>query len=98
MKELKLFKVLILKKEYFKAHEVLEEVWQKIRKSNNEFAFSLKGLINGAVALELIKRKRRSFKVPLKNFYKYKHFYKGEFLETYLFLENVLRRKGGIYL
>jgi predicted metal-dependent hydrolase len=98
MKELKLFKVLILKKEYFKAHEVLEEVWQKIRKNNNKFAFGLKGLVNGAVALELIKRKRESFKVPLKNFYKYKAFYKGEFLEIYLFLENILRRKGGVYL
>ena len=94
MKELELFKVLILKQEYFKAHEVLEEVWQKIRKSNNKFAFSLKGLINGAVTLELIKRKRDSFKIPLKNFYKYKTFYKGEFLETYLFLEKILKLKG----
>ena len=44
--------------EYFEAHEVLEDVWYPMRKSRDDLANLLKGLINAAVAFEHIKRKK----------------------------------------
>jgi uncharacterized protein YqgQ len=71
-----LYKRLILKEEYFEAHEVLEEEWHKIRKSDNNLKWALKGLINAAVALELKKRKRNNFKKVWNTFEKYSDYYK----------------------
>jgi hypothetical protein len=92
MKELKLFKVYILKKEYFEAHEILEEAWQKIRKSNNKHKLVLRGLINSAVAMELIKRGRDSYHRPWGNFLKYSNLYKGDFLEVALFIKKYAKK------
>lgn len=41
---------------YFEAHEVLEEAWHPLRLKQDPLAALLKGLINGAVALEHLKR------------------------------------------
>jgi hypothetical protein len=43
---------------YFGAHEVLENVWYPMRKSRDDLANLLKGLINAAVAFEHLKRKK----------------------------------------
>ena len=50
------YKELILAKEFFKAHEVLEEFWFPRRKQKDELTLIVKGFINAAVAFELKKR------------------------------------------
>lgn len=72
MKEIKKFKTLIEKKEYYDAHEALEELWFPIRKTKTNYCLVLKGFINGAVSLELLKRGKieQSEKV-LQNYIKY---------------------------
>lgn len=44
------------KEAYFDAHTILEEVWYPMRKEKTPLGNLLKGLINGAVALEHLKR------------------------------------------
>lgn len=56
MKKIEEFKQLILAIEYYKAHEVLEELWFPIRKTKTDYCLVLKGFINAAVSLELFKR------------------------------------------
>jgi len=77
MKEFENYKKYIINGEYFEAHEVLEEVWQELRKSDNEIQWAYKGLVNAAVALELKKRKRDEniYKTVWGNFEKYKKYY-----------------------
>ncbi len=43
---------------YFEAHEVLEEAWHPLRIRKDYLANLVKGLINGAIAFEHIKRNR----------------------------------------
>jgi hypothetical protein len=51
--------LLLLKREaYFEAHEVLEEAWHPLRLGNHPLKNLVKGLINGAIAFEHIKRNR----------------------------------------
>jgi len=91
MKELEKFKMYILDKKYFEAHEVLEEVWQKLRKKDNNLKWAYKGLINAAVSLELKKRKRDKivYIQVWRNFEKYKQYYdlNKEIKEISLFIE-----------
>ena len=58
MNEIEKFKKLINEKEFYEAHEALEELWFPIRKNKNEYCLSLKGFINAAVSLELYKREK----------------------------------------
>jgi len=44
--------------EYFEAHEVLEGVWYPMRKSRDDLANLLRGLINAAVAFEHLRRNK----------------------------------------
>jgi len=93
MNEFEKYKDYIIKGEYFEAHEVLEEVWQELRKTGDEIQWAYKGLINAAVALELKKRKRKKevYIMVWGNFEKYKTFYPlseetqkaAEFVEKY---------------
>ncbi len=53
---LRLYIDLMDRAEYFEAHEVLEAAWYPLRKEQSASNLLLKGLINGAVALEHIKR------------------------------------------
>jgi len=77
MNEFEKYKKFILNGEYFEAHEILEEVWQKLRKTDNEIQWAYKGFINAAVALELKKRKRDKniYAVVWNNFEKYRDYY-----------------------
>jgi len=53
---LKQYIILLEKGEYFDAHEVLEEAWHPLRLKKDPLANLAKGLINGAVAFEHLKR------------------------------------------
>ena len=53
---------LLKNREYFNAHEVLEEVWHPLRKSNHPLKNLVKGLINASIAFEHIKRNREKSK------------------------------------
>jgi len=88
MSKLALYKKLILKKEYFLAHEALEEEWRKLKKTNNNLQYAYKGLINAAVSLELKKRNKSSYSKAWKNFEKYKNYYiiNNEIFLTYIFV------------
>ena len=55
------FKTLIIQKEYFDAHEVLEDIWQPMRKSSHPDRDIIRGFINAAVSLELKKRGRSNY-------------------------------------
>ncbi|WP_232087475.1 DUF309 domain-containing protein [Sulfurovum sp. ST-21] len=46
---------------YFEAHEVLEEAWHPLRLQKHPLANLVKGLINGAVSFEHIKRHRDNY-------------------------------------
>jgi len=54
--------LLLQKASYFDAHEVLEEAWHPMRKSNHPLSNLIKGLINAAIAFEHLKRNRYNAK------------------------------------
>jgi len=74
---LKNYLELLKKEEYFEAHEALEEAWHPLRKANHPLKNLAKGLINGAICFEHLKRnradsKRKALSV-LKSFERHKH-------------------------
>lgn len=73
---LKQFLQLLDKEEYFDAHEVLEEAWHPLRKKDHPLKNLAKGLINGAICFEHLKRNRtdarRKATTVLKAFERYK--------------------------
>jgi len=69
--------------EYYDAHEVLEEVWFPRRKQRDDLTLALKGLINGCVALELIRRgKMERAQRVWRTFLKYENLMGGELQEA----------------
>ena len=74
---LKEFIELLDKEEYFNAHEVLEEAWHPLRKKKHPLKNLAKGLINGAICFEHLKRNRkdalRKASTVLKSFERHKH-------------------------
>jgi len=74
---LKTYLALLEEEKYFQAHEVLEEAWHPLRLSKHPLANLLKGLINGAIAFEHIKRKSKNSdnkaKRVIASFERYKH-------------------------
>jgi len=59
---LKAYMRLLDEEEYFEAHEVLEEAWHPLRLKKHPLANLIKGLINGAITFEHIKRNRANVK------------------------------------
>ncbi len=57
---LKSYLTLLKSEDYFDAHEALEEAWHPLRKTNHPLKNLVKGLINGAIAFEHIKRNREN--------------------------------------
>ena len=55
---LKVYLKLMDEEAYFEAHEVLEEAWHPLRLSGHPLKNLVKGLINGAVSFEHLKRNR----------------------------------------
>jgi len=90
MANFKLFKELIIKENYFEAHEIIEEYWQTIRKTAHPHKNVYRGFINAAVAMELKKRGRSGYKKVWKTYEKYKYLYiqKKEFIEIMEFLDD----------
>jgi hypothetical protein len=68
---------LLEKKAYFDAHEALEEAWHPLRKSNHSLKNLAKGLINGAICFEHLKRNREDSKrkalTTLNSYERHKH-------------------------
>jgi hydroxymethylpyrimidine pyrophosphatase-like HAD family hydrolase len=68
---------LLDKKAYFDAHETLEEAWHPLRKKDHPLKNLAKGLINGAICFEHLKRDRkdalRKATTVLKSFERHKH-------------------------
>ena len=56
---LKSYLLLMDKEAYFEAHEVLEEAWHPLRLSDHALKNLVKGLINGAVSFEHLKRNKK---------------------------------------
>jgi predicted metal-dependent hydrolase len=63
---LKAYMLLMEEAGYFEAHEVLEEAWHPLRLRRDPLADLVKGLINGAVAFEHIKRGRENYAAKAK--------------------------------
>ena len=59
---LKHYLQLLEEEEYFEAHEVLEEAWHPLRLRKDPLANLAKGLINGAITFEHIKRNKKNVK------------------------------------
>ncbi len=63
--------------DYFDAHEVLEEAWHPLRKANHPLKNLTKGLINGAICFEHLKRNQeasqRKALTVLKSYERHKH-------------------------
>jgi hypothetical protein len=53
---LKAYLLLLDKQAYFEAHETLEKAWHLLRKTDHPLKNLVKGLINGAISFEHIKR------------------------------------------
>lgn len=74
---LKAYLALMDEEEYFEAHEVLEEAWHPLRLGKHPLANLAKGLINGAIAFEHIKRNRKDMKkkaqTVIASFERHKH-------------------------
>ncbi len=74
---LKKYLKLLNQEEYFEAHEALEEAWHPLRKQNHPLKNLVKGLINGAICFEHLKRNRvdarRKATSVLKSFERHKH-------------------------
>ena len=74
---LKSYLTLLKSEAYFEAHEVLEEAWHPLRKANHPIKNLAKGLINGAIAFEHIKRNRKNAHEKasrvINSFERYKH-------------------------
>ncbi len=56
---LKNYLLLMDEEEYFEAHEVLEDAWHPLRLSDHALKNLVKGLINGAVSFEHLKRNKK---------------------------------------
>jgi len=90
------FKNLIMQKKYYKAHEVLEEIWHPMRKSLHPERDIIRGFINAAVSLELKKRGRNNYLKVWNTYEKHKIKVKNNKLysDLVIFLDNY--KKGNI--
>jgi len=89
---LKDFLNLLQAEAYFEAHEALEEAWHPLRKNNHSLKNLAKGLINGAICFEHLKRNRkdahRKATTVLKSFERHKHLLNEGIEEFELFNES----------
>lgn len=74
---LKEFLKLLEQEDYYDAHEVLEEAWHPLRKKDHPLKNLAKGLINGAICFEHLKRNRtdarRKAASVLRSYERHKH-------------------------
>lgn len=90
------YKELILKQEFFKAHEALEEYWFPRRKNKEQKVLIVKGFINAAVAFELKKRQREKNALKVwQNYLKYSALIKENqtlFIELKTFVDEYAKK------
>ena len=76
------YRKLLDEEKNFEAHEVLEEAWHPLRKSNHPLKNLVKGLINGAICFEHLKRNRENSRRKalqvLKSYERHKHLCREE--------------------
>ena len=84
------FKKLIIQRNYYEAHEVLEEIWYPMRKSFHKDRDIIRGFINAVVSLELKKRGRDNYLKVWETYEKHKKKIKDNKLyeDLSLFLDN----------
>ncbi len=74
---------------YFEAHEVLEEAWHPLRLKKHPLANLAKGLINGAIAFEHIKRDSKNAnkkaKHVMESYERHMHLCKSKIVHFVLF-------------
>jgi len=74
---------------FFEAHEALEEAWHPLRLADHPLKNLVKGLINGAVAFEHIKRNRdnahQKAQKVIASYERYKHLCTPQIEHTVLF-------------
>ena len=82
---------LLEQEEYFEAHEVLEEAWHPLRLSGHPLQNLVKGLINGAITFEHIKRNRKNMPQKaqrvISSFERHKHLNRPQIEHHELFCE-----------
>jgi len=78
-------------KEYFEAHEVLEEAWHPLRLQKHPLANLVKGLINAMISFEHIKRNRKNMQNKaqrvMASYERHKHLCTEEIIHYALFSE-----------
>ena len=88
---LKTYLKLMDEEKYFEAHEVLEEAWHPLRLKDHPLKNLVKGLINGAVSFEHLKRNRkdadRKALRVMESYERYKGLYSDEIAFAILFKE-----------
>jgi len=88
---LRVYLKLMDEEEYFEAHEVLEEAWHPLRLNDHPLKNLIKGLINGAVSFEHLKRNkqdagRKALRV-MESYERHKGLYNDKIAHTALFKE-----------
>ena len=82
---------LLEEKEYFEAHEVMEEAWHPLRLKKHPLANLTKGFINAAIGFEHIKRNRKNVNIKAKrvmeSYDRHIHLCKKDIVFYDLFLE-----------
>ena len=88
---LKVYLKLMDEEEYFEAHEVMEEAWHPLRLKKDPLANLTKGLINGAITFEHIKRNRKNVKLKsqkvIASYERHKHLCADDIKHSMLFKE-----------
>ena len=88
---LKTYLKLLEEEEYFEAHEVMEEAWHPLRLKKDRLANLAKGLINGAITFEHIKRNRKNVKPKaqkvIASYERHKHLCTDDIKHSMLFKE-----------
>lgn len=88
---LKVYLKLLDEEEYFEAHEALEEAWHPLRLKKHPLANLAKGLINGAITFEHIKRNRKDVQkkaqTVISSYERHKHLCKESIAHYILFKE-----------
>lgn len=86
---LKEYLALLEQEAYYEAHEVMEEAWHPLRLSNHPLKNLVKGLINGAITFEHIKRNKKNVAVKavkvIGSYERYKHLCTDEIEHAVLF-------------
>jgi len=92
---LKMYLQCLDKGAYFEAHEVLEEAWHPLRLRQDVLANLVKGLINGAICFEHMKRNKKKAKSRAErvivSYERHKHLCKQD-IENYTLFKSAIAK------